>query len=93
MSQQLQINYTVSIWREGNYYIAHAMPLDVMSAGKSLDEAREALQEAVRVFLFTAEDQQTLTEILEESGYQFIQGEWRAPDWLAVEKHVAVVGH
>lgn len=67
MSQQLQIHFTVSLWQEGKYYLAHAMPLDVMSAGLSIDEARQALQEAVRVFLLTAEDQQTLADILEES--------------------------
>jgi hypothetical protein len=29
----MDIDYTVQIWREGNQFIAHAMPLDVTSSG------------------------------------------------------------
>ena len=53
MGQPINIEYTVSIWREGQDYIAHAMPLDVMSSGDP-KEARQALQEAVSLFLTTA---------------------------------------
>ena len=29
----MNIEYTVQIWQEGDQFIAHAMPLDVMSSG------------------------------------------------------------
>jgi len=46
------------------------MPLDVMSSGTTPQEARQALDEAVRVFLLTAADLGTLDQVLEESGYE-----------------------
>ena len=67
----MSIDYTVQIWREGTQYVAHAMPLDVMSAGATPDDARRALDEAVGLFLKTAADIGTLEQVLEDSGYEF----------------------
>jgi len=55
-------------------YVAHAMPLDVMSAGSTPDETRTALDEAVHLFLMTAIDMGTLDDILRESGYDQQEG-------------------
>ena len=46
---KVNVDYTVQIWKEGHQYVAHAMPLDVMSAGLTPDEARKALDEAVHL--------------------------------------------
>jgi hypothetical protein len=64
------IEYGAQIWKEGNQYIAHAMPLDVMCAGPNPEETRKALDEAVHLFLVTAADMGALEEILHESGYE-----------------------
>ena len=69
MSKMKDIEYTVQIWEEGNQFIAHAMPLDVMSSGGTPEEARRALDEAVHLFLVTAMDIGTLDEVLQEVGY------------------------
>jgi len=47
----MHIEYTVRIWKEGDQFVAHAVPLDVMSSGRTADEARGALDEAVHLFL------------------------------------------
>jgi predicted RNase H-like HicB family nuclease len=91
MSGTMNIEYNSQIWKEGNQYIAHAMPLDVMSAGPSPEEARKALDEAVHLFLVTAADMGTLEEILQESGYEFRQGGWATPSWVAIERRSTVV--
>ncbi len=83
----MDIEYTVHIWREGRQFVAHAMPLDVMSSGETPDAARAALDEAVRAFLLTARDIGTLEEVLRESGYELSDGVWVAPAWVATEKH------
>ena len=88
----MHIDFTVQIWEEDNQFIAHAMPLDVMSSGASSEEARKALDEAVHLFLITAEEAGTLNDILEESGYAFVEGRWIGPAWGSIEKHSAVVG-
>lgn len=63
----MNIDYTVQIWEEDDQFIAHAMPLDIMSSGVHPEEARKALDEAVHLFLVTARDMNTLNEILQES--------------------------
>jgi predicted RNase H-like HicB family nuclease len=87
----MNIEYTVQIWREGEQFIAHAMPLDVASSGETPQAARAALDEAVRVFLLTSEEQGTLPEVLEEAGYSNENGVWHSPDWICFEKHRAGV--
>jgi predicted RNase H-like HicB family nuclease len=91
MSGTMNIEYNAQIWKEGNQYMAHAMPLDVMSAGLSPEEARKALDEAVHLFLVTAAEMGTLEEILQESGYEFQRGGWVSPSWLAIERRLTVV--
>ena len=60
----MNIDFTVHIWKEGDQFVAHAMPLDVASSGQTPEEARKALDEAVRLFLATAGDMGTLEEVL-----------------------------
>jgi len=86
------IEYTVYIWQEGDQFVAHAMPLNVMSSGKTVDEARKALGEAVHLFLKTAEEIGTLEEVLEEWGYEFRDGKWISHPWISIERHFTVVG-
>jgi len=92
VDQSKHIEYTVQIWREGVQFVAQAMPLDVMSSGKTPEEARKALDEAVHLFLVTAADIGTLDEILQEAGYELKEGRWVGPSWVAIEKHSAVLG-
>ncbi|MEW6658525.1 MAG: hypothetical protein AB1424_07670 [Thermodesulfobacteriota bacterium] len=92
MRPKVTIDYTIHIWQEGSQFIAHAMPLDVMSSGPTPDVARKALDEAVRLFLLTLEDMGTTAVILQECGYQLDQGSWKSPSWVATERHSAVVG-
>jgi predicted RNase H-like HicB family nuclease len=66
----MNIEYTVHIWKEGNQFVAHAMPLDVASSGQTPEHARKALDEAVHLFLVTAADMGTLNEVLQEAGYE-----------------------
>ncbi|MFH1908412.1 MAG: hypothetical protein ABIL11_13695 [Chloroflexota bacterium] len=55
----MDIEYTIQVWRDGDQFIAHAMPLDVMSSGQTPEEARRALYEAVSLFLETAKEHGT----------------------------------
>jgi predicted RNase H-like HicB family nuclease len=82
----MQLDYTLQIWREGEQFIAHAMPLDVASSGATIDQAREAVREAVKLFVDTARDQGTLAEILEEAGYIRQEDQWHSPPWISTEK-------
>jgi hypothetical protein len=89
---KVNVDYTVQIWKEGHQYVAHAMPLDVMSAGLTPDEARKALDEAVHLFLITAVDMGTLDDLLQEAGYELQEGNWVSPAWVVIERRVTEVG-
>jgi len=41
MGEKKDIEYTVHIWKEGNQFVAHAMPLDVMTSGETPDQGRK----------------------------------------------------
>jgi predicted RNase H-like HicB family nuclease len=86
MMSAMKIDFTVQIWREGSQYVAHAMPLDVLSSGATPDKARQALQEALQAFLLTAAEHGTLEEVLEESGYELQGDSWVGPPFVAVER-------
>ena len=85
------IDYTIQIWREGDQFIAHAMPLDVASSGATPQTARASLDEAVKLFIQTADDRGTLNEVLEDAGYEHVCSRWQSPDWVCFERHSASV--
>lgn len=92
MDDTVNIEYTVQIWQESNQFIAHAMPLDVISSGATPEEAKKALDEAVHLFLVTAADMGTLNDVLHEAGYGFKDGRWISPSWVAVERCSTAIG-
>jgi predicted RNase H-like HicB family nuclease len=87
----MTIETTTRIWREGQQFIAHALPLDVASSGDTPDAARKALQEAVELFIATARGHGTLDEVLEECGYTLENGKWVAPQIVAEQREVLAV--
>jgi len=88
----MNIEFTVQIWKEGNQCIAHATPLDVLSSGATPENARNALKEAVHLFLDTAIEMGTLEEILNECGYESSGNNWVSPPWIAIEKQSMAIG-
>ena len=55
-------------------------------------EAKEALDEALHLFLRTAMEMGTLDEILQEAGYGFRDGIWVEPALVTVERRLTAVG-
>jgi predicted RNase H-like HicB family nuclease len=82
----MTIETTIRVWREGTQFIAHALPLDVASAGDTPEAARRALHEAVSLFIETAREQKTLDDVLEECGYTFDGSAWIAPKVVAQDQ-------
>lgn len=87
----MDIDYTVQIWKEDGQYVSHAMPLDVASSGPTPESAREAVDEAVGLFIETAKANGNLVEILEECGYQNEHTGWNSPSWFGVERHTVPI--
>jgi len=80
------IDFDVIVFREGTTFVAHCPELYVSSCGGNLEEARENLKTAVRLFLEESEKMGTLEDILEESGFQQgADGNWQYPQIVATE--------
>lgn len=80
------ISFTAHIFKEGEMYVAYAPELDVSTCGADPGEARKNIQDAVRGFLETAEEMNTLKQILEESGYILEGNTWRAPEFVSLDR-------
>ena len=85
-----KINFTSQIWKEGDMFVSYNPELNVPSCGKTIEEAKENLKEAVELFIEETEKMGTLKEILEEAGFikKRIDHEkiWKAPELLSLER-------
>lgn len=79
-------SFTAHIFREGPTFVAYVPALDISSCGSTDEEARNNIRDAVRGFLAASADMGTLDEILQEAGYEREGGEWRAPEFVAVDR-------
>jgi len=43
--------YTAVLTKEGKWYVAHCLELGVVSQGKSIEDAKASLQEAVELYI------------------------------------------
>ena len=85
------ISYTVHTFKEGEIYVAYVPELDLSSCGATNDEARKNIRDAVQGFLETSAEMGTLEEILEEAGYAQEGDSWRAPEFVSLDRMVAIV--
>ncbi len=76
----MQLQTAIQMWHDPDtgQYIVRATPLDVTTSALTVDEARSALAEAVRLFL-ESEDAAT---ILEECGYRHAGDRWIGPEMI-----------
>ena len=88
----MKLAYTVQVWQEDDQFVGHAMPLDVASCGATAEAARQAVDEAVKLFLGTAAEHGTLEQVLEDAGYRHDCGEWQSPAWAGVEQRSVLAG-
>ncbi|MEW6771959.1 MAG: type II toxin-antitoxin system HicB family antitoxin [Bacillota bacterium] len=81
-----QFTFSSIVFREGATYVAYSPRLEVASCGKTINEARENLKTAVRLFIEEAEKMGTLEEILTEAGYVWKpDGQWQPPEIVSSE--------
>jgi hypothetical protein len=81
-----EIPFTIQIFREDRWFVAHAPELDVSSAGENVKDAKVHLLEAVEAFLDEARRMGTLSEALREAGYRHLPTGWREPILLVTAR-------
>lgn len=82
----MELKVTSEIFKEGSMYVSYAPELDISSCGRTVEEARKNLIEAIEGFLEEAARMGTLPQILEEAGFTKEGEEWKAPEAMVVEK-------
>ena len=84
--------FDTHIFKEGDTYVAYVPALDVSSCGATDEEARRNIRDAVRGFLAASADMGTLEEILREAGYHQEGEQWRAPEFVSVDRLTMSIG-
>ena len=83
----ISIEYDTLIFEEDKAFVAYCPELDISSCGDSVENAKEMLNTAIKLFLEEAEKMGTLKDILEESKFtQDSSGHWVPPKLIATEK-------
>ena len=80
------LTLTIQVFKEGKYFVSYNPELKVASCGKSIDEAKDKLKEAISGFLKVAKEMNTLDEIMEEAGFSYKQHKWFAPELLVMDR-------
>jgi predicted RNase H-like HicB family nuclease len=82
----IKLEFDSIVFQKNKIFVAYSPILDVSSCGNSVDEARNNLKTAFRLFIEEAEKMGTLKDIMSESGYEKVaHGDWMAPQRIATE--------
>ena len=82
----IPIEFDVIVFKENETYVAYCPELDVSSCGDTVNNAKEMLKTAIRLFVEEAEKMGTLGDILEEANYKMdANGKWLPPKLVATE--------
>lgn len=74
----MNISVRITIFREGDVYVALSPELNVSSFGDTIEDAKSSLKEAIGAFVEECQEMGTLEEVLEESGFSKIDDSWKS---------------
>lgn len=81
----MNISVRIEIFKEGDVYVALSPELNVSSFGKTIEDAKRSVKEAIEAFVEECERMGTLEDVLEESGFSRINDFWRSRKPIAEE--------
>ena len=85
-----QFTLPLTIFREGQYFIAHTPLLNLSVQGKTEPEVKKRFTDAVVLFFEDLEEMGTTKEVLFELGWKRVRKEWRPPAVSLVAQPVEV---
>lgn len=80
MEQRISYKLPVTIFREGEHFVAYSPALDVSSSGKTEQEARRMFAEAVEILFEELTDMGTLDTVLKDLGWTKAKGHFQPPE-------------
>lgn len=75
----------VSVFREGDYFVAYSPVLDLATSAKNFELAKKRFLEAVEVFFEELLQKGTLDEVLASLGWRKVRKTWQPPTIVAQE--------
>ncbi len=81
----LNISVPLSIFREGNRFVAYSYALDLSTSGESYEEVRKRFNEIVDIFFEEIIERGTLNEVLGDLGWIQVQKKWNPPVIISQE--------
>lgn len=79
MTKLINFSTPVSIFKEGDTFVAYASTLDISTCADTLEEVKRRFGELVSIFFAEIEKKNTTNEVLENLGWQKIKRSWQAP--------------
>ena len=80
---RIEATIPVSIFKEGDYFVAHTPVLDISTSAKTFAEVKRRFHEAVDIFFEELSKKGTLNDVLEELGWTKIKKQWVPPAEIA----------
>jgi len=75
--KKINFKIPVTIFKEGNMFVAYTPSLDLSTSGKTFAQVRERFAEAIAIFFEEIEKMGTIDEVLGSLGWQKVKQEWR----------------
>ena len=80
-----EVKLPVSIFKEGEYFVAYTPALDLSTSGKSFEEVKHRFNQVVKIFFEETLKKGTLNEVLRELGWRKVEKTWLPPPIIAHE--------
>ncbi len=68
----MELDFTLEVWRKGNWFVAKCAELDFVSQGKTQDEARKNLVEVIQIQFEEMAETGTLDEYIAECDFELL---------------------
>lgn len=76
---KFDVTVPVTIFKEGNVFIAHSPVLDIATSAHTFEKAQSRFTEAVEIFFEELIDTGTLDDVLSNLGWQKVRSKWAPP--------------
>jgi predicted unusual protein kinase regulating ubiquinone biosynthesis (AarF/ABC1/UbiB family) len=77
--KEVTFNLGVTVFRQGDVFVAYTPALDISTYGKSKAEAQKNFEELVDTFFSSFEDSRELGQVLESMGWTKEKTTWQPP--------------
>lgn len=77
--KDVKFNIAVSIFRQGDVFVAYTPALDISTYGNSKAEVQRNFEELINTFFASFEDHRELGQVLDSMGWTKQKASWQPP--------------